>query len=196
MAMNKKSINLIFALIVIGLGSAAVYSIYMSSGNPLLRTGAREGPSSEPLPENQPPVETDQQLAALIQMSMEDPQNADIQTGIGNLYYDRQDFDKAIIYYQKSLDLQSFNPYVETDLATCFHYVGRNDEALKLLDHVLENRPGFEQALYNKGIVLIHGNNDIESGIAVWEELLKSDLEPAKRAELEKGIQQLKSSIR
>jgi tetratricopeptide (TPR) repeat protein len=196
MAMNKKKINLIFALIVIGLGSAAVYSIYMSSGNPLVRTEARSGSSSEPLPEDHPPVETDQQLSSLIQMSMEDPQNAEIQTGIGNIYFDRKEFDKAIIYYQKSLDLQPLNPYVETDLATCLHYMGRNDEALKLLDNVIKNRPDFHQALYNKGIVLIHGKNDIEGGIAVWEELLKSDLEPAKRAELEKSIQQLKSSIK
>jgi len=194
--MNKKGINLIFALIVIGLGSTAVFSIYMSSGNPVLRTAAPDGPSSEPLPENLPPVETDQRLAAMIQMSMEDPQNAEIQAEIGNIYFDRKEYDKAIIYYQKSLELQPGNPNVETDLATCFHYTGRNDEALKLLDNVIKNRPDFPQALYNKGIVLIHGKNDIEGGIAVWEELLKSDLYPARREELEQSIQRLKSSIR
>jgi tetratricopeptide (TPR) repeat protein len=196
MAMNRKGINLIFALIVIGLGSAAVFSIYRSSGNPALRTAAPGGPSSEPLSEDHPPVETDQQLAALIQMSMEDPQNAEIQAEIGNIYFDHKEYDKAIIYYQKSLDLRPGNPNVETDLATCFHYTGRNDEALILLDKVIKNRPDFPQALYNKGIVLIHGKNDIEGGIAAWEELLKSDLEPARRAELEQSIQRLKSSIR
>ena len=194
--MNRKGINLIFALIVIGLGCTAVFSIYRSSGNPVLRTAAPGGPSSEPLPEDHPPVETDQQLAALIQMSMEDPQNAEIQAAIGNIYFDHEEYDKAIIYYQKSLDLQPGNANVETDLATCFHYTGRNDEALKLLDKVIKNQPDFAQALYNKGIVLIHGKNDIEGGIAAWEELLKSDLEPARRAELEQSIQRLKSSIR
>lgn len=193
--MNKKGINLIFALIVIGLGSTAVYSIYKSSGNSVLRTTAPDESSTEPLPENGPSVETDQQLAALTQMATENPQNADIQAEIGNIYYDRKEYDKAIVYYQKSLDLQPGNPSVETDLATCLHYTGRDDEALRLLDNVIKNRPDFLQALYNKGIVLIHGKNDIEGGIAVWEKLLKSDLDPAKRADLEQSIQQLKSSI-
>jgi tetratricopeptide (TPR) repeat protein len=196
MAMNKKRINLIFALIVIGLGFTAVFSVYKSSGNPVRRTAAPNESSTEPLPENHPPVETDQQLAALVQMSMKDPQNAEIQAAIGNIYFDRKEYDKAIVYYQKSLDLRPGNPNVETDLATCFHDTGRNDEALKLLDNVIKNRPDFLQALYNKGIVLIHGKNDIEGGIAVWEKLLKSDLDPARRAELEQSIQQLKSSIR
>jgi len=194
--MSKQQINFIFALIVIALGSAAVLSMYMNSSDPIVQTSSPGGSSTDPMPEDHPPVDTANKLAALIQMSADDPQNTEIHTEIGNIHYDLGEYEKAIISYQKSLDLQPGNPYVETDMATCFHNLGQHDEALKILDNVIKYRPGFSQALYNKGIVLIHGKNNIESGIAVWEQLLKTDLDPARRAELEQSINQMKSSVR
>lgn len=194
--MSKQQINFIFALIVMGLGSATVLSIYMNSGNPVIRETAPAESSNEPMPENHPPIDTAKKLASLIQMSAEDPQNAEIHIEIGNIHYDLGEYDKAVNSYRKSLDILPDNPYVETDMATCLHRMGRHDEALNILDNVIKSQPDFPQALYNKGIVLIHGKNDIESGIAVWEELLKLDLEPARKAEIEQSIRQLKTSVR
>jgi tetratricopeptide (TPR) repeat protein len=197
MAASKRQINFIFAVIVIALGSLAVTFIYMRSGSPVIRPTEQTVSSTGGLPENHPPVDVAQKLAALLQMGAEDPQNADIQMEIGNIYYDLGEYESAAASYQKSLDIRPGNPYIETDLATCFHYLGRDDEALKILDNILKYSPDFSQALYNKGIVLIHGKNDIEGGIAAWEELLKqADLEPARRAEIEQSIQQLKSYTR
>ena len=194
--MSKRQINLIFALIVIGLATAAALSIYMDSGTPVIRYPVQGGSSDNPLPENHPPADTSQQLALLMQMSTEDPQDAAVQAEIGNIYFDREEYDKAIPFYRKSMELRPGDPYVETDLATCFYHLNRDDEALKILDEVLKNQPDFQQALYNKGVILIHGKNNIKEGLAVWEELLKSDLDPDRRSELEQSIQRLKSSIK
>ena len=196
MGMSRQQVNGIFAVIVIGLAAVAGISLFNKSGNPVIRDSAVKENADATLPDNHPPEEIAKRLASLIQMSAEDPQNADIPLEIGNVYYDLGDYDKAAASYRKSLEIQPQNPYVETDLATCLHYLNRNDEALSILDKVLKYRPNFPPALYNKGIVLIHGMNDPESGIAAWEELLKQDLDPARRAEIEQSIQQYKSSAR
>ena len=196
MGISRRGINSIFAVIVIGLAAVAGISFFNKSGNPVIRESAVKENADATLPDNHHPEEIAKRLAPLIQMSAKDPQNADILSEIGNVYYDLGDYDKAVASYRKSLEIQPQNPYVETDLATCLHYLNQNDEALLILDKVLEYRPNFPPALYNKGIVLIHGMNDPESGMASWEKLLKQDLDPARRAEIEQSIQQYKSSVR
>jgi cytochrome c-type biogenesis protein CcmH/NrfG len=85
---------------------------------------------------------------------------------------------------------------LETDLATCFHYLGQEDRALQILDNVLRYSPGFTQAKFNKGIVLIEGKKDVKNGVAVWEDLLRSDPNYSQREQLEQRIRQLKESAR
>jgi len=192
--MSRQQINYILAAIIILLAAAAGISIFNKSGDIGFRQAAIQGNTENTRPDNHPPGEIAQRLAALIQMSAEDPQNADIRAEIGNTYYDLGEYEKAVAQYRKSLEIQPRNPYVETDLATCLHYLNRHDEALQILDNVLKYQPDFQQALYNKGIVLIYGKDDVQGGIAAWEEMLKQDLDPARRADIEQSIRQLKSS--
>jgi len=195
MAASRKQINGVFALIVAGLIMATIL-FAIRYEEPVIPSSGSNVTTGAALPENHPPVDVAQKLTELIRMSEEDPQDADIHSQIGNIYYDMGDYDQAIVSYRQSLNILPNQPYVETDMATCFHYLGQDDEALKLLDNVLQYSPGFIQALYNKGVVLIHGKNDLENGIQAWEKLLQLDLDPARRAELEQNIEQLKSSAR
>jgi tetratricopeptide (TPR) repeat protein len=125
-----------------------------------------------------------------------EPQNPEYPTQIGNLYYDAGEYGKAVDYYQRSLKIRPRDPNVETDLATCFHYLGQEDRALEVLDNVLRYNPGFTQAKFNKGIVLIEGKKDVKNGIAVWEDLLRSDPNYSQREQLQQRIRQLKETAR
>jgi tetratricopeptide (TPR) repeat protein len=109
------------------------------------------------------------------------PENPEYHTQIANLYYDGALYEKAAAHYQQSLKIRPQDPSVETDLATCYHYLGLDDKALEILDKVLRYSPDFSQAKFNKGIVLVNGKKNIKSGISVWEELLRSDPFPAQR---------------
>ena len=190
MALSKYSINLVFAAIVAVLGVTALTFIYLNSTQP----DNRAQPAPAPLPENQPPIDSTDRIAALQQMFAREPQNPEYPSQIANLYYDLGRYDKAADFYQKSLKLRPGDPSVETDLATCFHYLGQDDKSLETLDNVLRYSPGFAQAKFNKGIVLIEGKKDVSAGISVWEDLLRSDPGYPQRAELEKRINQLKAS--
>jgi cytochrome c-type biogenesis protein CcmH/NrfG len=191
MSLNKFRVNLIFALVVLALGITAVSSA-------LIRLNHLAAPSSSQnqLPKNHPPVDFSKELADLEQLSAKEPENADYQARIGNIYYDMRQYDKAVVYYQKSLDLQPRNPNIETDLAACFHYLGQDDRSLDILNKVLGYRPAFPEAMFNKGIVLISGKKDVKGGISVWEDLLRSNPDYPRRAEIQQSIDQLKASLK
>lgn len=151
---------------------------------------------STSLPANHPNIDISKQVAELSEMTARDPQNPQFQTQIANLYFDTGQYDKASGYYQRSLALRPGDPNVETDLAVCLHYSGQDDKALETLDKVLSYSPNFSQALFNKGVILINAKNDIKAGIRVWEDLLRTDPDFARKAELEQRINKLKESIR
>jgi tetratricopeptide (TPR) repeat protein len=160
------------------------------------RGGAGRVPAGMQLPENHPSPEAIERLMALEQKAAEDPQNADYRTQIANLYYDLGQFDKAADFYQQSLDIRPGAPGVETDLAACFNYLGQIDRALETLNRVLQHHPGFPQAMFNKGIILAHGKNDVQGAIRIWEDLLRRDPTFSQKAGLEQKINQLKASVR
>jgi tetratricopeptide (TPR) repeat protein len=194
MPLKKSHINLIFTLVVLALGMAAVGPaiMQMKKSSPLPTTA----PSQNQLPESHPPIDYSKELANLEQLSAKDPRSPEYQTRIGNIYYDMHQYDKAVAYYQQSLTLQPKNPSVETDLAACFYYLGQYDQALEKLNKVLGYQPNFPEALFNKGIVLIHGKKDEKSGVSVWEDLLRSNPDYPRRAEIQKSIDDLKSSLK
>jgi len=196
MSMKRRQIHIIFTVIVLALAAITGVSIFNKTADPVKRTTDPERGAGNTLPENHPPENVARRLTDLIEKSDQDPRNAQILNEIGNIYYDMGQYDKAMERYRKSLEIQPRNPYVETDLATCLHYLKQHDEALLTLNNVLNYRPDFHSALYNKGVVLIYGKDDRQGGIAAWEELLKQDIDPTQRAEIEQRIRQLKSSIR
>lgn len=132
----------------------------------------------------------------LNQMIARDPNNPEFRTQLANLYYDMGQYETAADHYRRSLDLRPANPGVETDLAACLHYLGQDDKALEMLDKVLGYSPGFSQAMFNKGIILINGKRDVNAGIRVWEDLLRIHPDFAQKDELEQRIDQFKKSIR
>ncbi len=193
MPLKKSHVNLIFSLIVLGLAITAAGSAWMmrlKASNP----SASPDSAENQLPPNHVPMDASKELAALEQLVAKEPDNADFRTRIGNIYYDMRQYDKAVAYYRQSLDLQPQNPNVETDLAACYHYLGQNDKSLEILDRVLGYRPDFPEAMFNKGIVLISGKKDVKGGVSVWEELLRSNPDYPRRAELQQSIDELKAT--
>lgn len=194
MAKDVRVVNLAFGAVLALLGTTAAVSLYLNRDRPVVREAAQ--PASSPkagLPANHPPVDSAARLALLDQMSRNDPKNADYKVQMGNLLYDMGEYQKAIDAYQESLELRRGDPNVETDMATCYHYLGQDERAIELLDRVLQAHADFPQALFNKGIVLRAGKNDVKGAISVWERLLRSNPAFAQKAGLEQKIKELKA---
>jgi tetratricopeptide (TPR) repeat protein len=178
MSSHRFGIHLVFSCVVALLALTAGVSLYKKYHPP------------------QPFEEAAKQLADLKQAAVKDPQNSYYPAQIGDIYYDLGQYENAADYYQRSLVIHPQEPNVETDLATCYHYLGKDDKALDILDKVLKYRPGFSQAMFNKGIVLVDGKRNVKDGIATWEDLLRSNPSFPHKAELEQRINQLKGSVK
>ena len=87
------------------------------------------------------------------------------------------------------------NAAIRAQLGNLYYDLGQHAKALEILDKVLGYSPNFPQALFNKGVVLIDGDNNIRDGIAVWENLLRTDPEFAKKADLQNKISKLRRSV-
>jgi Tetratricopeptide repeat len=101
-----------------------------------------------------PPGPVMEELAALRARLARNPKDLAALVRLGDMEFDAQKFDKASDYYARALALDPTNPDVRTDYATALHQNGHDIEALKQLDTVLKERPGFATALFNRGVVL------------------------------------------
>ncbi len=79
--------------------------------------------------------------------------------GVGNVYYDLEEYDKAIEHYQKYLALQPKDPGVRTDMGTMYLYSGDVDRAIEEYQTVLAENPNFFQAHFNLGIAYAEKGN-------------------------------------
>ncbi len=188
--------NLVFGSAVALLAVTALVGMWANRNLPAVADAPAPAFDGNTLPENHPPVDAATRISAAEQLSRSNPGNARYKAELGNAYYDAGQYEKAAEAYRASLDLQPDNPSVETDLATCYHYLGRHDQALDLFDKVLKQHPGFTQALFNKGVVLQAGKRDLPGAIAAWEEVLRTDPGFARQADLERKIGELKSGMR
>jgi len=80
------------------------------------------------------------------------PNDLDGLRGVGNVYYDLEEFTKAIDYYQKYLAINPDDANVRTDLGTMYLYSNNADRAIAEYQAVLAKQPDFFQAYFNLGI--------------------------------------------
>lgn len=81
--------------------------------------------------------------------------------GVGNVYYDFEEYGKAKEYYEKYLTLSPEDPNVRTDLGTMYLYAKDTDRAIKEYQTVVTQKPDFFQAYFNLGVAY-HEKGDIE----------------------------------
>ncbi len=80
------------------------------------------------------------------------PSDLDALRGLGNVYYDLEEYQTAIEYYQRYLTLKPDDASVTTDLGTMYLYTGQVDQAIASYQSVLAKQPGFFQAHFNLGV--------------------------------------------
>lgn len=122
-------------------------------------------------------VEKGVQIFELEKMTSENPDNVDAWIQLGNLYFDTDNYEKAITAYKKSLKLKPDNANVLTDMGIMYRRSGKPSKAVETFDKAIKLDSNHEQALFNKGIVLMHDLNDVKGAVRAWEELVK--LNPA-----------------
>ena len=115
----------------------------------------------------------DKQAEPLLTTLKTDPKNAALLNKTGLTYKAAHQFKEAIIYFQKSLDVDPKNVAVRDDMASCMYYTGDVDGALDQLNKSLTYDPKHPGTLMNIGIIKWQGKNDVKGAVASWQTLLK-----------------------
>ena len=100
------------------------------------------------------------------------PKNVDAVVQLGNTYFDAEQWDNAITWYKKAVELDPKNADASTDLGVSLYYSNRADEALAQFERSLKISPTHTKTLLNKGIVLAFGKQDLKGAAAEWEKVV------------------------
>ena len=120
---------------------------------------------------------------------MKDQGNTAAWIQLGHVYFDTDQYQKAINAYTKALELEPKNADVLTDLGIMYRRNGQPQEAIKSFDRAVAVDPKHEAARFNKGIVMMHDLKDQNGAIKVWEELL--EVNPLAMAGNDQSVDQL-----
>lgn len=121
------------------------------------------------------------------------PSDFQLLVNIGNTYYDNHAYPPSIEYYEKALAIKPEDPDVRTDMGTAIWYNGDADRALKEYERVLQSSPNHPNALFNTGIVRLHGKNDPKGARESWDLLLRTNPSYPDRQKVLNLIQDLAS---
>jgi tetratricopeptide (TPR) repeat protein len=109
---------------------------------------------------------------------------------LGNLAYEKQEFEAAIRHFRKYLESHE-DAEVMTSLAICLRRTGRVQEALPLLERSLELRPDGLEARYYLGLVQQYDLADFDAAIQTFE-LVLPHLPPEHLAELKQNVEYMR----
>jgi len=156
--------------------------------------GGQGGMGNQPVTLDQMKAMADKQAEPLLAKLKDDARNADLLAQVGNIYYSTHQFKEAANYYGKSLAVKPKDVSIRTQMASCLYYTGDVDGALKQLEQSAADDPKDADSLFNLGFVRWQGKKDSKGALAAWGQLLKNNpqLEPAKKAQVEKLMAQLR----
>jgi len=136
-----------------------------------------------------PSIDYDKMEKDLVAEVLNNPENTEAWIQLGHVYFDTNINDKAIVAYEKSLELNPRNADVLTDLGIMYRRNGQPQKAIEKFDEAIVVNPMHEMSRVNKGIVLMHDLRDREGAIESWEELL--GINPVAMASKDQSVDQL-----
>ena len=168
-----------FLLIGFGIGFGVLYiwtkqrapEVVRAMPSPVGTVSQAAGPAEPPPP---PPLDV-ARVKELQDQIKANPKNVDALTEMGNIQFDQKNFKDAANWYTQALDVRPGDEDLRTDLGTALFYDDRFDEAIAQFKKTLEANPVHPQAMFNIGVVLVHGKNDLQGALQYWEKLVETN---------------------
>jgi cytochrome c-type biogenesis protein CcmH/NrfG len=130
-------------------------------------------PPPEAAPAAQQPVRLDanriQELRTLADRNPKDPAP---RVQLGNMYFDAEQYNDAIGWYESALSLNPRDPNVSTDLGVAYYYTNQPDRAITQFEMSLSSDPKHTKTLLNLGIVKAFGKQDLAAAAKAWQQVV------------------------
>ena len=115
----------------------------------------------------------DTKVNALKVVAGRDATNPTPRVELANLYFDAEQFDDAITWYEAALKVNPNDVNVSTDLGVSYYYTNNPDKALDQFNRSLTIDPRHGKTLLNIGIVKAFGKQDLEGASKAWQQLIQ-----------------------
>ena len=137
------------------------------------RPPAREQTSQKQAEEeHNHPAPTEADIQAAVDQLKSDPENAVLNTNMGNVLFDSGRYADAIPYYQKVLKLNPNNADIIVDLGVCYFNLQEFPKAKEQFNLALKANPQHINALYNLGVVAMQ-SGEKDQVIEYWSRLMQ-----------------------
>ena len=110
-------------------------------------------------------------LAELTRSLERDPENPEILMDLGNLYYDREDWDRAVATYEKARRKAPKNPNLLSDLGAAHRNRGEFELAVAYFQKARENDANHWQSLLNWLLVEAYDRRDAVAAQRLFDEV-------------------------
>jgi len=142
-----------------------------------------------------PPAAIDpERVKALEASAAQNPKDVQPRVQLGNIYFDGEQYPKAITWYEQALALAPNNADVSTDLGVAYYYTNQNDRALTQFDQSLKIDPKHIKTLLNVGIVRAFGKQDLAGAGKAWQQVVELAPDSPEGQAAKKGLEGIKSA--
>ena len=139
--------------------------------SPEVPGAASGGAAPGALPPGHPPIDSTATIKLLEDQAVAHPGDPRPRLELANFLYDQRQFEQAIPWYQKALELDPKNINARTDLGTSYFSLGRAEEATREYQKSLEVDPNHQPTLYNMVLVNAEGTHNLAEARKAWEKL-------------------------
>ena len=192
----KKELAFLFIAIafVAGIVVGVVVAVYHEDQTITRPAAVKQNPPS-PSPAA-PTADIEKQIAPLLSILKDDPKNLNALIELGNVYFDSEQFDKAIGSYSKALEIDPKNANVRTDMGIMFRRKGDFDRAIAEFKKAAKDDPKHVNSRYNLGVVLLHDKGEMKGAVQAWEDYLQVEPSGPRAENIRNQMGKLKGMIK
>jgi tetratricopeptide (TPR) repeat protein len=151
--------------------------------------------STSPEAARQVPLLDQEKADALKVVADRDPKNTEARTQLATLYFDAERYQEAIVWYEQAFRLNPSDPDVSTDLGVSYYYSNDADQALAQFDASLAVDPTHVKTLFNQGIVLAFGKEDMAGAAASWQKIVEVAPDTPEAVGAQRALDSIQSAV-
>jgi cytochrome c-type biogenesis protein CcmH/NrfG len=133
-------------------------------------------------------------IKALEEAAAQNPKDVQPRIQLGNMFFDAEQYQQAITWYEQALALNPNDPNVSTDLGVAYYYMNQSDRALAQFDKSLAADPKHIKTLLNVGIVRAFGKQDLAGAGQAWQLVVDLAPDSPEGQAAKKGLEGIKSA--